>query len=378
VIDSFSRGDGSLAVKKKVAVVGARGYSGLELCRLLLSHPGAQLEGVYTRTPQWCLVDDLLMEGAQTVPNLAIEELVASPVEIEVIFLATPAEVSQQLVVDLQRVYGERMPKIIDLSGGFRLDSKEYHSAYAREHLAPSERSVYGLVPWQDPDCLRQAQVIANPGCYATSVLMALLPLVKEGLIEPQRIVIDAKSGTTGAGRNAKEGLLMSELFANFFPYKVGEHQHEPEIVKYVRHWTDVHIDLQFTTHLLPVDRGILSSIYGRMTDSTRSTCTQDSDRQISDLFKRAYGRAYEDYPLVEFTSLNEVNKNLAGLALKKIVNTPLVRIYWLIKDEKFYAFSLIDNLLKGAASQAVENFNIINNWPVDLGLLGGNRGSVL
>ncbi len=356
----------------RVAVVGARGYSGLELCRLLLNHPRVVLAATFNRDANWRLSDDLLECAPTPVKNFALDQLAELIPHFDVLFLATPAEVSQQIAQTLGPHLTPGRLRIIDLSGGFRLSRETYQRAYQTPHLAPQQEALYGLVPWQSPERLKISAVIANPGCYATSVLLALLPLVRAQLLALDWIVVDAKSGSSGAGRSAKESLLLSELFANFYPYKVGSHQHVPEIVHYLKEWSGQDVDLQMTTHLLPVERGLLSGIYARPNHKLVEQKLADAD--ITQLIDQAYRAAYGHYPLVSIHAMDDADWAPRHLELKNVVGTPLVKIHYRVRDHRIYLFALIDNLLKGAAGQAVENLNLIYDWPITMGLSPASR----
>lgn len=353
-----------------VGIVGARGYSGAELARLLLLHPSAQLMGCFSgHAGDFRLSDYLPEEKAKSVPSLPMENL--HETAAKVVFLATPAEVSAQWAPVLLA----RGIHVIDLSGAHRLKApgaaeKWYgkHGPYT-EYLDPKclQRSIYGLCPWESTALPHAGPVlVANPGCYATSVLIALLPLLKSGVIDPASIVIDAKSGTTGAGRSASEALLFSEVDGECLPYKVGGHQHFPEIQEALAKWTGLELDPFFTTSLLPARRGIISGIYARLSAGADS-CTVDS----------AFKEAYQGYPLVRWGKIEIPKGSLAPLHLKlrSVVGSPRVHIAYQVesdragKSSKLYLFSLIDNLLKGAASQAVENFNRLYSLPLNTGL---------
>lgn len=331
-----------------VAVVGARGYSGLELARCILAHPQMHLAACFSREPGWHLSQVLGEEEALSIPHFAFDELLPRSNDFHTIFLALPAEASLETVRALQ----ESKAHIIDLSGAFRLEEKDFKTFYKTEHTAKKilPGAVYGLQPWCRQD-LKKAQVIANPGCYATSVLMALLPLLKDGLIETGTLVIDAKSGATGAGRAAKENLLFCEVDGNCLPYKVGKHQHLPEIIRYAELFAQAKIDPFFSTHLLPVRRGIVSGIYARTNASEADV--------LAGLQKH-----YEDYPLVRAKILDARTPE-SFLALSQVAGTARTHIGFNITDGKLYLFSCIDNLLKGAASQAIENWNaLVGNHP--------------
>jgi N-acetyl-gamma-glutamyl-phosphate reductase len=204
---------------------------------------------------------------------------------------------------------------------------------------------------------------VANPGCYATSILMALLPLLRPsgsgdpGIIDPASLVIDAKSGTSGAGRKANEDLLFTEVDGDCLPYRVGKHQHIPEIIQAVQRLSGVEIDPLFATNLLPVRRGITSGIYARLRPG----------KSLADV-AGAFESAYAGYPLLAHGAIEEAPKLLS---LRRVAGSPRTQIAYTTDGNKLYLFSAIDNLLKGAASQAVENLNRLLDLPLETGLLG-------
>ena len=189
---------------------------------------------------------------------------------------------------------------------------------------------------------------------------MAILPLLRSDLIEPSSLVIDSKSGTSGAGRKAAENLLFTEVDGECLPYRVGQHQHFPEIQEYAQVFGGQAIDPFFNTSLLPVRRGIISSIYARL----------KTGRGLADI-RTALANAYEDYPLVKISALSELSAigQAQAVSLKKVVGSARTHLAFEVVGEKLYMFSLLDNLLKGAASQAVENFNWLNGLPAGTGL---------
>lgn len=338
--------------KIKAAVVGARGYAGLELVRHLLRHPFAQVTEAYA-SKAFSLSREIENCGPETV-NVRGEDAVLSS-EAEILFLATPAEVSLKLVPDLL----QQNKKVIDLSGAFRLRDHQIEDWYGFE--SPSRELLsqahYGLVPFADP--CPQGSFVSNPGCYATAVEMALIPLLKKKLIDPDQIVIDAKSGTSGAGRKAQEALLFTEVAGDCRPYRIGQHQHQPEIIEALRLFSGTQVtDLFFSTHLLPVNHGILASIYLRPRAGVK----------LADV-NAAYDEAFAGYDLAKWGGLQERPELVS---LPRAVNTPETRIAFELRDGKLFVFSCLDNRLKGAATQAIENLNRWMDWPVNSGLVGG------
>lgn len=339
----------------QVAVVGARGYSGLELTRLLLRHPRVHLAAALASKSNWRVADYLPEEPAGKVPVRAIESLSDLIEELDVVFLATPAEVSIELAPGVLRSGAD----VIDLSGAFRLPAEVFASWYGATHHAAEwiSKAQYGLVPWVGPAAPAGPRLIANPGCYATAVLMAVIPLLRDGLIEAGSLVIDAKSGTSGAGRKASENLLFNEVAGEFAPYRVGKHQHLPEIMRYAAQFGGASIDPHFVTELLPIRRGISAGVFARL---RRDISAED--------VASSFARHYKGELLVR-------HGTCAGaptlLTLRKVVGSARTHICWHTSGDKLYVFSLIDNLLKGAASQAVENFNRLQGLPTASTLTG-------
>jgi len=322
------------ASKFSVAVVGGTGYSGQELIRLLKHHPHAEVTGSFNSTN--------------------VRELKAR--DYHAIFLATPLETSLALAPEFLK----QGAHVIDLSGAFRLPvgqiTANYQTWYKVEHSAPElvMQAHYGLVPWKKALSPKTPQLVANPGCYASAVLLALLPLLQHPLIRPESVVIDAKSGTTGAGKKAEEALLFSEVDGECLPYKIGTHQHLPEITQWCQLLTQTKIDPIFTTHLLPTRRGIIAGVYARLLPG----------KGLSDV-QTAFHEAYHSYPLVQHGETS--NKKL--LSLKSVVGTAMTHIAYQVTGDKLHVFATLDNLLKGAASQAIENFNALADLPVNTGL---------
>ncbi len=335
--------------KLSCSVVGARGYTGLETVRLLLTHPQANLTHCFA-TSEFKLTDYLSSAKASAVTCLPDTEIFNHLTDV--VFLATPAEVSLKLAPKIIAA-GK---KVIDLSGAFRLKKNDYTKWYGFSHAekASLENAVYGLSPWSGPAKTTDT-LIANPGCFATAVSMALIPVLKNQLVFTESIVIDAKSGSTGAGKKATENLLFTEVDGECLPYKVGRHQHHPEINETLELFAGQKIDAHFVTSLLPVRRGIIAGLY----------CQLQPNKTIKDV-EAAFAKAYADYPLVSFGSVKESSQLVS---LKKVVGTARTHISFEVVGSKLYLFSCIDNLLKGAASQAIENFNRISDLSVTTGI---------
>lgn len=341
---------GTMQQQTTVSIVGARGYSGLELAKLLLDHPAVQLTHCFA-TKEFKLSDEILHPQASSVTCLTDDQVLTNLTDI--VFLATPAEVSLHLAPKILA----QGKKVIDLSGAFRLQNSDIQKWYGFTHTEPAllKEAQYGLVPYCGATT---ARLIANPGCYASAISLALIPLLKHDLIEPDSLVIDAKSGTTGAGRKAGENLLFSEVDGECLPYRVGKHQHLPEIQETVQTFSGRAVSPHFVTHLLPVKRGILASIF-----ATSKT------KDVAEIAK-AFDAEYAGYPLVRH------GRDISKLArLANVVGTPFTNISYELTENKLYLFSTLDNLLKGAASQAVENLNRLLDRPLTFSLLAQPRG---
>lgn len=322
----------------KIGVVGAQGYSGRELAKILLSHPAVKLAGVFTTSREWRLADELNLPAAALTPMYDLSELQQQSPFLDTLFLATPAEVSAEIMLKLSAYSG----LVIDLSGAFRL-----HKQFA-----------YGLSPWNKFD--RSCKRIANPGCYATAILMSLLPLLCKGIIRADGIIIDAKSGISGAGRQANVAHLFSEIHNDFFPYKLGQHPHEKEIQHYCREFTGAVIDFSLVNYILPLHRGIHVTLYADPVNfSAEST--------LHDEIARAYDEFYADYPLLRHAPYQEHKNKLKHL--KSAIGSAGTHISYQVLSKKIVIFTCIDNLLKGAAGQAVENLNQWLGLPLATGL---------
>jgi N-acetyl-gamma-glutamyl-phosphate reductase len=325
----------------RIGIVGAHGYSGRQLAGLLLQHPQVQLSAVFTTTPGWRLSDELPVQAARSVCTYPLSQLVEEARNLSGLFLATPAEVSADIVHQL----GDYPGFIIDLSGAFRLHHPHFH---------------YGLCPWKKT-AAAVAQRIANPGCYATCALMSLLPLLMESVISPRGIIIDAKSGISGAGRQANAEHLFGEIYNDFFPYKVGQHPHTPEITYYCADLAGAEVDFTMINYVLPLHRGIQITLYADAVAAKPDVAA-------------AYHRAYQDYPLVRHGPYREKQNPLRHL--KTVAGSARMHINYQILGQKVVIFSTIDNLMKGAASQAVENLNQLLGLSLETGLL--NQGGLL
>jgi N-acetyl-gamma-glutamyl-phosphate reductase len=332
-----------------VGVFGATGYTGLELIRLLAGHPQVRILFATSESS----AGGSLRASHPLAPDLPLVAAADAPVDaVDAVFLCLPHTQSARAAARAL----DAGARVIDLSADLRLDDPAVYEAWYRsEHPHPELLPVPYGVPELGRGPLTGARCIANPGCYATSVLLAAAPLVRQGCLRAdQPLIVDAKSGTSGAGRTPKANLLFSEVHGNLSPYNIGRtHRHLAEIEQQLRKEGDGWGPLIFTPHLLPTDRGILSAVYAPVHDA------QAAQAALTDF--------YAGEPLVTVLPPGE----LATLA--HVVRTPrAVLSLSPVTDTLLIVMVALDNLLKGAASQAVQNFNLMVGLPETTGLLGG------
>jgi N-acetyl-gamma-glutamyl-phosphate reductase len=350
---------------KKVAIVGASGYSGEELVRLLLNHPHVELTAVTSRQSAGQTVAQVFPKFASHPQSRSLRfsepnaELLAR--QAEVVFLALPHGVAAEYAAPLLQAGCT----VIDLSADFRLKSAAtYREFYAHDHPAPEllARSVYGL-PEIYRDQIRAAQLIASPGCYPTSILLPLIPLVRAGLIQPQGLIADSLSGVSGAGRKAEADYLFCECNESVRPYGLPKHRHLSEIEEQLSLAAGTPVVLQFTPHLIPVNRGILTTLYAM---PARGVSTADERARLGEQIAGCYQQAYGREPFVRL---------LEGKALpdtKNVVGTNVIEIAWRLdpRTGRLLVMSAEDNIVKGASGQAVQSLNLLCGFPETTGLV--------
>jgi N-acetyl-gamma-glutamyl-phosphate reductase len=336
--------------KTRVAVQGATGYSALELLKILVRHPHVEIAAVTSRqegSPSLASVHPTLNGRI----DLKLEDLSAAEVarRAECIFSCLPHGVTAHQVPDM--LAGGA--KVIDFSADYRLkDAAVYAEWYGETHHDPGRlpEAVYGL-----PELFRKqippARLVANPGCYPTASALPLAPLIKQGLIEPTGIIIDAKSGVSGAGRTPKLPYHYPECNENFSAYGVGKHRHTPEIEQTLSTFAGVTASIIFTPHLVPMDRGILATTYS----VPRGKYT---DKQVIEAIREAY----RGEPFVRVVDHLPATKDTA--------HTNFCDITARVVRDRIITISTEDNLIKGAAGQAVQNFNLMFGYEETLGLL--------
>lgn len=338
----------------RVAVVGATGFTGAEIARLLIKHPEVEITSLSTRPEDVQDIRKLIPELPKD-SGLEIEEYNFAKVSksCDVVFLALPHTVSLN--------YAEKFLKkgkiVIDLSADFRLKNvKTYETWYKKKHNKKEllKKAVYGL-PELNRIMIKETDLIANPGCYPTSAVLALKPLLESNLIDPSSLIVDSKSGVSGAGRKIVPSLLFTAVNEDFKAYKLNAHQHMPEIKQVLSEIARHDVNVTFVPHLLPLERGILSTVYATKRKNIKP-------KQILE----AFTASYKDEPFVRFLG--------SGVypSLKDVQRTNFcdIGIWTEAKSDTVIVVSAIDNLLKGASGQAVQNMNIRCSFPETMGLI--------
>ena len=337
----------------KAGIVGGTGYTGVELLRLLAQHPEVELTAITSRKEAGMPVAEMFPSLRGHV-SLAFSTPDDAPLKsCDVVFFATPNGVAMQQTRELL----DAGVKVIDLAADFRIkDVAEWSKWYGMEHACPDlvAEAVYGL-PEINRDQIKGARLIANPGCYPTAVQLGLLPLVEAGVIDTTWMVADCKSGVSGAGRKAEIGALFAEASDTFKAYAVAGHRHLPEIRQGVARMAGCEVGLTFVPHLTPLIRGIEATLYARL--------TKDVDLQA--LFEARYANEYfvDVMPAKSHPETRSVRaSNLCRIAVHRPQGS-------LAGDNTVVVLSVIDNLVKGAAGQAVQNMNILFDLPENTAL---------
>ncbi len=331
-------------------IVGASGYSGAELLRVLSGHPEVRVKKVTAASSAGQRVDALYPALAGQC-DLSYDELIPAGLEgIDVAFVALPSGEAMKVVPLLR----ERIGKIIDLGGDFRLRSPElYEQYYKRPHTAPEllGGAVYGL-PEINRDAIAAASLIANPGCYPTAAILALLPALKHGIINPGGIVINSLSGVSGAGRSASVDMSFAEINENVRAYKIGTHQHIPEIESVLSGASGTAVTASFVPHLIPVTRGIYTTVHAALAVTVKA-------EEVATL----YGGFYAPHPFVRIT------QKIPQLLAVSRTNFCDIAVAVEPRTNQLIVVSVIDNLVKGAAGQAAQNMNLMFGFPETTGL---------
>lgn len=335
----------------KVSVIGATGYGGLELIRLLHQHPFVDIASLHSFSTQSATLADFYPH-LKNIVSSPLEQI--NPAEIiktsETVFLATPSGISK----DIAAPYVEAGLYVIDLSGDFRLkDGQVYEKWYGKSAASADylAKAVYGLAEFQQD---KTATFIANPGCYATATLLGLAPLVKNQLIDPTSIIVDGKSGISGAGKVPTASTHFTETNENMTLYKMNSHQHIPEIMQQLTSWDKDIPAIQFSTSLIPITRGIFTTIYVK----PKKPMTKNALHTL-------YETTYENSPFVRIQS----EDTYPTVKQVKASNYCDIGLAYNEKTNTITIVSVIDNLVKGAAGQAIQNLNFIANFAETDGL---------
>jgi len=324
----------------KIGIVGGTGYTGVELLRLLADHPETRVEVITSRSNAGTPVADVFPNLRGKFDIKFSEPDVDSYQNCDLVFFATPNGVAMGQAKALL----DKGIKLIDLAADFRIqDIETWEKWYGEAHACPSlvEQAVYGL-PELNRDAIKTASLVANPGCYPTSVILALLPLLKNGLIEPSSIIADCKSGVSGAGRNANVATTYSELSESVKAYAVTGHRHLPEIRQILQSINN-EAELVFIPHLMPMIRGLHATVYADAINT---------DTNIQQVFENFY----RDEPFVDVmpAGSHPETRSVKG------ANHCRIAVHYLDTSKKYVVLAVIDNLVKGAAGQAIQNMNLM------------------
>jgi N-acetyl-gamma-glutamyl-phosphate reductase len=346
----------TMAGKVRIGVLGASGYTGAELLRLLINHPRVEIALLTAERRANHEMRDVFPQFAPySLPKLvAIDDVDWVGAGLDLVFCALPHATTQKVI---KKLMGEvPSTRVVDLSADFRLaDVAAYARWYGHEHHAPElqGQAVYGLTEVYRRD-IKRARLVANPGCYTTCAQLPLVPLLKGKAIDPDEIVIDAKSGMTGAGRAAKEEMLFSEVSEGFHAYGIGHHRHMAELDQEFSKAAGRAVTVTFTPHLVPMNRGILSTIYVR---GRRGRAPDDLHAVLA--------KAYAREPFVHVLPLGRAPQT-------RHVRGSNMTFIGVVKDRvpgRAVIVSALDNLTKGASGQAVQNMNVMLGYPETMGL---------
>lgn len=336
----------------KVGIIGASGYVGNELTRLLLNHPQVELVALSSHSSEGKSVAQLYPALYQRVdldfcdPQTVIDKS-------DLIFISLPHGLSQGVVAQCFAAH----KKCIDIGADFRLESEaDYQQWYHQSFVHPDlhQQAVYGLTEF-NREGVAAADLVANPGCYPTAVSLGLWPLVKSGFQWQGPIIVDAKSGVTGAGKSLTEATHFPQLNESFHPYSIGAHRHTPEIEQTLSHMADHEVTVVFVPHLLPVNRGILATSYVPVSG--------DWDLEA---VHRAYQKCYQDEPFVRVLPLGAIS----DIKYVNYSNFCDISIHSDFRNQQLIVVSAIDNMIKGAAGQAIQNMNVMFQLPESTGLM--------
>jgi N-acetyl-gamma-glutamyl-phosphate reductase len=339
-------------MKTKVGIIGATGYTGVELLRLLLLHPEVEVTALTSQKYAGVPIDQVFPSLMKHLP-LKCEELAVDHIskKTDFIFTAVPHKTAMETVP----LFYRQGKKVVDLSADFRFKDPAIYEKWYQKHTSADllSESVYGL-PELHREKIRKAKIVGNPGCYPTGALIGLIPLVKKGMVSLERIVIDSKSGVSGAGRDVVLESLFCEVNEGVKAYKIFEHRHLPEIEQELSEIAQKSISVTFVPHLIPMDRGILTTLYLVLTKKWKT-------EEVLNTFQEHYQNEpfIRIYPKGKFPNTKDVRgSNYCDIGVK--VNEA---------DGRTVIVTAIDNLVKGASGEAVQNMNIMLGYPETMGL---------
>lgn len=337
---------------KKIGIVGATGYTGVELLRLLATHPSVEISYVTSRSNAGMRVDAMFANLRGFIDLEFSDPSTDALAQCDLVFFATPNGVAMKHVPALL----EAGTRVIDLAADFRIkDLNVWSKWYGMEHACPDlvSEAVYGM-PELNRDEVRNARIVANPGCYPTAVTLGLKPLVDAKLIDLDNVIADTKSGISGAGRQANVATLLSEAGESFKAYAVQGHRHQPEIAQTLSSLAGSEVDLTFVPHLLPIIRGIHATLYARANEN----CTLD--------LQTLYETTYKDEPFVDVMPAGSHPETRSV----KTSNMCRIAVHQPEAGSQIVVLSVIDNLVKGAAGQAIQNMNLMLGLDETTGLM--------
>ena len=335
----------------KVGIIGVTGYVGVELLRLLLNHPYIKVETISSSSFKDEEIS-AIYKSFLNKTNLVCVDKEDVINKCDIVLTALPHGLSEEIALKVI----DKGKKLIDLGADFRLNSEDnYKEWYGKNFLNTSlhKHSIYGL-PEFNREKIKEYSIIANPGCYPTSIQLGLMPLLKNNLIKTSNIICDSKSGITGAGRSLSLKTHYSEANENFAPYGIGSHRHSPEIEQALSLIANKDVEVTFTPHLLPINRGILSTIY----------CDPIYNLTLEEIHE-LYKKQYNNEEFVHILPLGET----AEIKHVRFSNNCYISLHQNYRKNKIIIVSTIDNMVKGAAGQAIQNLNILLDLPENTGL---------
>lgn len=345
----------------KIGIIGATAYTSLELIKILLHHPEAKIAYLGIRRTDRPRISDIFpaLKGMIDLPCETIEQK-DIPENIDLAFVTLPPTISMQYVP----LFIKKGIRVIDFSADYRFRDKSlYEKWYKTQHTDSKgiETAVYGL-PELFRNEIRNTRLVGNPGCYTTATILALAPLLTKGLVYPEDVIVDAKSGVSGRGREPREDTHYCECNENIEAYSVGGHRHSPEIEHILTLKTNQKVSIQFVPHLIPMNRGILCTIYVKPKDKKNAGANDIlsfNDNEVLNIYKEFYCNE----PFIRLKEGNEVPRT------KDVIYTNFCDISVKVTENRIIVLSAIDNLIKGASGQAVQNMNVMCGFDEKLGM---------